>query len=822
MWHEARRQEKKIRGIMVDYKRRADRRREFYEKIKQDPAQFLRMYGRPVKIHLDQAVALAAEGPQSMMPWQGDFNNMIDRFDVRANLDHIPEYVPDRHRVSDSNDDDERQANYERYRTLVENEAAALSEEHCLHQIYLDEHFGTTIIKGNEEEKKKNADKKAAIGYVYEGSTPVADKAPDNEDSEGDESLEEDIETADLDVTIDVDVLTPDQIREVNLCAAQYGMKDDDFVRLLRKDKEELEQLRAAKQLEEAKAQFSGRKSRRERRAINEKRQNPQRFSRPSYAARESPKYEPYKRPGSSSRSHSRSRSRSSEPRPVKFITSFGAESDDEGGVVQGPSLPSNAKSAAKKRASQREPSKCETPWLARNRSTQKESRGRPRRSSSRSSSTSRSRARGKHRSSSKSSFSSERSYSRSKSRSRSWSRSDNRRSSATRQGSNGRGSLTGSRRERRSHSGSSMSRSRSRSQSRSSRTKSLKRSESPAKKPVIKRYRRESLSTDSELSGMESEEEKQANNSSTSSPQLKNSSKNEPNRMSDSSKTGKIGSKPLLFQASSMNSKKTPQERLKRRMQAQLTRQFKADKKAEITKITKQEQERLDREEEIRTLALEMRRREREKRHREREEEEKERRERRKNRHPDGGSQSGSDDGSILSSSISRSVSPEKSQDSDHSQEKRDVDRVKVDRKLVDKQVDSGKEERRRRAPLLAQEPDERRRSGERRWEGRKDRSRWGEEEDDREKVRGPRGGRWDGPSGAHPSRFSGDRNWGSESGRWEGRRGDWNGEHRRSRPPYRSRGMRTLVPRSRSPLMSRPRVPSDPRLLEEPLNFD
>lgn len=26
------------------------------------------------------------------MPWQGDPNNMIDRFDVRANLDIIPEY----------------------------------------------------------------------------------------------------------------------------------------------------------------------------------------------------------------------------------------------------------------------------------------------------------------------------------------------------------------------------------------------------------------------------------------------------------------------------------------------------------------------------------------------------------------------------------------------------------------------------------------------------------------------------------------------------------------------------------------------------------
>lgn len=28
------------------------------------------------------------------MPWQGDTNNMIDRFDVRAHLDHIPLYTP--------------------------------------------------------------------------------------------------------------------------------------------------------------------------------------------------------------------------------------------------------------------------------------------------------------------------------------------------------------------------------------------------------------------------------------------------------------------------------------------------------------------------------------------------------------------------------------------------------------------------------------------------------------------------------------------------------------------------------------------------------
>jgi len=28
------------------------------------------------------------------MPWQGDTNNMIDRFDVRAHLDYIPLYTP--------------------------------------------------------------------------------------------------------------------------------------------------------------------------------------------------------------------------------------------------------------------------------------------------------------------------------------------------------------------------------------------------------------------------------------------------------------------------------------------------------------------------------------------------------------------------------------------------------------------------------------------------------------------------------------------------------------------------------------------------------
>lgn len=36
MWQEARKHERKLRGMMVDYKRRGERRREYYEKIVSD------------------------------------------------------------------------------------------------------------------------------------------------------------------------------------------------------------------------------------------------------------------------------------------------------------------------------------------------------------------------------------------------------------------------------------------------------------------------------------------------------------------------------------------------------------------------------------------------------------------------------------------------------------------------------------------------------------------------------------------------------------------------------------------------------------------
>uniref|UniRef100_A0AAY4E8F2 Suppressor of white apricot N-terminal domain-containing protein n=1 Tax=Denticeps clupeoides TaxID=299321 RepID=A0AAY4E8F2_9TELE len=290
MWQEARKHERKLRGMMVDYKRRGERRREYYEKIKKDPAQFLQVHGRAYKIHLDSAVALAAESPVNMMPWQGDTNNMIDRFDVRAHLDYIPTYTPPLlNTVSPEQETEERKCNYERYRGLVQNDFASISEEQCLYQIYVDELYGG-LQRPNEDEKKKLAEKKATIGYTYEDST-VTEPDPQSEKGEDDDSdnseSEEDEGIPDIDVEVDVDELNQEQIMDLNKMATPYGMADGDFVRMLRKDKEEVEAIKHAKALEAEKAMYSGRRSRRQRREFREKRLKGRQISPPSYARRD-------------------------------------------------------------------------------------------------------------------------------------------------------------------------------------------------------------------------------------------------------------------------------------------------------------------------------------------------------------------------------------------------------------------------------------------------------------------------------------------------------------------------------------------------------
>lgn len=57
------------------------------------------------------------------MPWQGNKDIMIDRFDVRAHLDFIPEVKNNPNEDFDQENEKRlREINYERYRILVQND----------------------------------------------------------------------------------------------------------------------------------------------------------------------------------------------------------------------------------------------------------------------------------------------------------------------------------------------------------------------------------------------------------------------------------------------------------------------------------------------------------------------------------------------------------------------------------------------------------------------------------------------------------------------------------------------------------------------------
>ncbi|XP_034182756.1 CLK4-associating serine/arginine rich protein isoform X3 [Osmia lignaria lignaria] len=326
MWHEARKQEKKIRGMLVDYRRRAERRRDYYEKIKSDPTQFLQLHGRPCKIHLDPAIATAGDSPANMMPWQGNEDNLIDRFDVRAHLDWIPE-APDSIDVDIALTSEDRHINYERYRIIVQNEFLGVTEEKFLHQIHLEEQFGSSTKLDSIKDKKKSCNN-VAIGYNYETEEPIPETMKSLDNVVSDEKADDEDSDIDLDICVDVSQIEPSQAHEMNLVAQKYGLLGADYFSFLTQDFEEAETLRQARKQEEEKAMYSGRRSRRERRAFREKKMIGRVMSPPSYAARESPEYNPYRK------SSSKSRSRSASPvntGQITYITSFGGEEETHG-----------------------------------------------------------------------------------------------------------------------------------------------------------------------------------------------------------------------------------------------------------------------------------------------------------------------------------------------------------------------------------------------------------------------------------------------------------------------------------------------------------
>jgi len=134
-WKSCRKQEKAIRGMMIHAQRKAEKRAS--QVPKQDPLEGLRVHGTSAKYSQDSEQHYLIENGVTLMAWQGRSENMIDRFDCRANLDFISEFTQEQRQsiekqLTDEQRELENKLNYERYRELVLSLASGATEVDCL------------------------------------------------------------------------------------------------------------------------------------------------------------------------------------------------------------------------------------------------------------------------------------------------------------------------------------------------------------------------------------------------------------------------------------------------------------------------------------------------------------------------------------------------------------------------------------------------------------------------------------------------------------------------------------------------------------------
>lgn len=183
---------------------RAERKKLYFQSIRSDPLQAIRLIGLPVKITQDQQQYEQVETEANLVPWQAKPDVKIDRFDVRAMLDYYvePEAQP---KFAEADADLEVLLNYERYRMIIKSANRGVAEMALLRKVdsqlaiktaHMDKQFDEDA-KPKPQEKKKKKKKDAeniydAVGFDYGVNEPVAnDKASDEEPEDEDDDDEE-------------------------------------------------------------------------------------------------------------------------------------------------------------------------------------------------------------------------------------------------------------------------------------------------------------------------------------------------------------------------------------------------------------------------------------------------------------------------------------------------------------------------------------------------------------------------------------------------------------------------------------------------------
>eukprot|EP00238_Polyblepharides_amylifera_P000271 CAMPEP_0196573118 /NCGR_PEP_ID=MMETSP1081-20130531/3066_1 /TAXON_ID=36882 /ORGANISM="Pyramimonas amylifera, Strain CCMP720" /LENGTH=393 /DNA_ID=CAMNT_0041890709 /DNA_START=98 /DNA_END=1275 /DNA_ORIENTATION=- len=334
--------------------------------IPKDPRQLLRVSGVRVRMHHDINQHAAIEAKEGLIPWNGNSDNLIDRFDGRALLDFYREPVNRSNReLAEEEEELNEKLRFESYRDLIrllkrkipESQALAETENREI-LLHANEEYERNLTsadknKNGEKNKPRSDGAFAAVGFSYDGrkrDIPAQGaEIAGGWDSAGNDSSDDGSDDSDSEA---------DEVSDSSDSEAARGVELDEIAALfdVSSFRRQLRRARREKQLEQrAGAGFMSQKppnpagSRRSRRnklrnlrsqgvsvqdayiafaKPNPKSQAPlANPPTPSYRRRSSPTYEKFG-PRNRSSSPRRSQEESTLPARREYISSFNSTAD--------------------------------------------------------------------------------------------------------------------------------------------------------------------------------------------------------------------------------------------------------------------------------------------------------------------------------------------------------------------------------------------------------------------------------------------------------------------------------------------------------------
>eukprot|EP00884_Botryococcus_braunii_P014638 jgi/Botrbrau1/23175/Bobra.0041s0026.1 len=224
-YHEARAHARSVKTLSEDNRRRAERRAEMATIHAEQPHNLLRVDGRACKMKHNQEQYDAIESMQGMLPWNGQQDNLIDRFDGRALLDFYQEPPQVKRVKTDREKHLDELVAFEAFRDLVKLRQMGLSEEAGLHAALLE----NVELRANavssaaaaagvplSHSLPKSQPQYGAVGLRYDGGEEGGSSSgsSDSDDEEGEGGSEEEAE----------DETSDEESRKLDQLAASMGL----------------------------------------------------------------------------------------------------------------------------------------------------------------------------------------------------------------------------------------------------------------------------------------------------------------------------------------------------------------------------------------------------------------------------------------------------------------------------------------------------------------------------------------------------------------------------------------------------------------------